>query len=472
MMRLNRAFLVLVVACSPFTISGFAVNDPRLEKAYRQDKAGWIFIHVEGTPNEIGYQHGYLLSSEIDDAIKALKFYLKHSTGREWNFYRSGAEKMFWPKLTDEYKEEIEGISEGLNAAGKKYDRIDITALNGWMELAQYYLPALKANKLKGADIDQSPGNCSAFVATGSYTADGKIVMAHNCWINYVIGERWNIVEDIVPLKGNRILMDTFPGFIHSGDDFAENSAGILITETTIAQFRGFDPNGIPEFMRARQAEQYSNSIDDFVKIMVDGNNGGYANDWLVGDTKTNEIARLELGLKNHKIWRTKDGYYVGSNFPSDEKLIKEETTYKVDNPRTSMNDRKARWEKLMQEHKGKIDANLAEQFVADHFDQVLGRQMHNAYVLCGHADEDSIGVRQWGWRPFMPGGAVQGKVTTADMAEKMEFVAHMGHPCGESFIASDFFAEHPGYKWMAKYLHDMISYPWTTFGAKEIRKR
>lgn len=466
-MKFNRILLHLLLVCLFLSSAAYATTDSRLKNASREDKAGWIFVHVEGSPDEAGYQHGYLLAPEIDDAIKALKFYLRHSTGKEWNFYRDAAEKMFWPKLTDEYKNEIEGISKGLIDRGKKYDRIDITALNGWIELAEYYWPALKAKRIKGADIDKSPGSCSAFIATGSYTSDGKIVMAHNNWIDYIVGERWNIVEDIVPEKGNRIFMDTFPGFIHSGDDFAENSAGILITETTIAQFRGFDPNGVPEFMRAREAEQYSNSIDDFVRIMTTGNNGGYANDWLVGDTKTNEIARLELGLKNHRVWRTKDGCYVGSNFPSDEKLIKEETTYKFDNIYSSMNDRKARWEKLVQEHKGKIDENLAEQFIGDRFDQARGKEMDNACVLCGHADEDSIGVRQWGWRPFTPGGAVQGKVTTAGMATKMEFMAHMGHPCGESFIASRFFAAHPGYKWQSKYLHDMISYPWTLFAAK-----
>ncbi|MFZ1081004.1 MAG: C45 family peptidase [Candidatus Kryptoniota bacterium] len=446
----------------------YAGTDSRLSKAYRQDKGGWIYIHVEGSPVEVGYQHGFLLATEIDDAVKTMKFYLSHATRKDWSFYREAAEKILWPKLTDEYKNEIEGIAEGLTANGKKYDKIDITALNGWIELAQYYLPALRAKKIEGADIDKAPGSCSAFIATGSYTSDGKIVMAHNNWIDYIIGERWNIIEDIVPEKGNEILMDTFPGFIHSGDDFAENSAGILITETTIAQFKGFDENGLPEFMRAREAEQYSNTIDDFVKIMTTGNNGGYANDWLIGDTKSNEIARLELGLMNHKLWRTKDGYYAGSNFPSDEKLIKEETTYKADNIYSSMNDRKARWEKLMENYKGKIDAKLAEQFIGDHFDQDRGKEMDNACVLCGHTDEDPLGVRQWGWRPFTPAGAVQGKVTTAEMASKLELEAHMGHPCGESFIASKFFEAHPNYKWESKYLHDMVSYPWTLFAVKK----
>ena len=91
---------------------------------------------------------------------------------------------------------------------------------------------------------------------------------------------------------------------------------GCMITETTITQFEGWDPQGKPEFVRARKAMQYSRSIDDFVRIMLDGNNGGYANDWLVGDNKTGEIALFELGLKNHSVQRTRDGVYFGANFP------------------------------------------------------------------------------------------------------------------------------------------------------------
>jgi len=56
--------------------------------------------------------------------------------------------------------------------------------------------------------------------------------------------------------------------------------------------------------VRARKAMQYSASIDDFARIMKEGNNGGYANDWLVADIKNNEIASLELGLKNVTLER------------------------------------------------------------------------------------------------------------------------------------------------------------------------
>ena len=111
----------------------------------------------------------------------------------------------------------------------------------------------------------------------------------------------------------------------------AITSAGMMITETTITQFEGWDPKGKPEFVRARKAMQYSRSIDEFVRIMLDGNNGGYANDWLVGDNKTGEVALFELGLKNHSVRRSKDGCFFGANFPESAKLSREETKFDAD---------------------------------------------------------------------------------------------------------------------------------------------
>src|SRR5262252_6038853 len=193
--------------------------------------------------------------------------------------------------------------------------------------------------------------------------------MGHNNWTDYVTGSRWNIIFDIKPERGFRILMDGLPGVIVSDDDFGVNSNGIVITETTIGGFQGFDPNGTPEFFRARKALQYSESIDDYVRIMLDGNNGGYANDWLVGDNKTGEIALFELGLKQHSVRRTKDGYYVGSNFPVDEKLIREETNFDTNNMANSPNARRTRWEQLIAEHKGKIDVEIAKAMESDAYD-------------------------------------------------------------------------------------------------------
>ena len=440
----------------------------RLGTSHREDHNGWIYIHLQGSPRDIGYQHGYLLAPEIDDALKMFPVFLKGSTNREWSFYRDAAARMMWPRLNDEYKDEIRGIAEGLVERGKTYDTLDITALNGWMELAWYYEPALREKVKQGSGDNKAPGYCSAFIATGSYTQDGRIVMAHNSWVEYVVGERWNIIADVVPEKGHRIIMDSFPGFIDSGDDFVISDAGILYTETTITQFKGFDERGTPEFMRARKAAQYAGSIDDFVRIMETDNNGAYANTWLVGDLKTNEIAKLDLGLRHHGLWRTKDGVFVGSNFATDEHLLAEETTFDTKSKTSSPNARKIRWEQLMQQNKGRLNIEMAKLFEADHIDANLGASASNRCVLCGHNDEDPAGAPEFSWPPFYPAGAVQGKVTSAALAAELKFWARMGHPCGADFIASTFLVKHPEFKWMSPYLRDMKASAWTLFAPRQ----
>ena len=234
---------------------------------------------------------------------------------------------MLWPKIDPEYQAELQGIVDGLRERQVKLDIYDIVALNAFMELADYYVPWLdkqtsaqttgqpSSQNNRAASSAKHEGHCSAFVATGSYTKDHKIVMAHNNWTSYIEGARWKIIFDIVPQSGYSMLTDGYPGVIVSDDDFGVNSAGMIVTETTITDFHGWDPNGKAEFVRARKAMQYAGSIDEYVKIMLDGNNGGYANDWLLGGPQNRRNRALELGLKHTKCLRTKDGYFVGSNF-------------------------------------------------------------------------------------------------------------------------------------------------------------
>ena len=288
--------LLLVGLSAAF--AGSRVAD-KTSRSYRKPaENGWVFVHLEGKPAEIGFQHGSLLAPEIEDSFEAIKLSMTHGS-KEWSYFRNAAERVLWPHVEAEYREEMQGIQRGLASKGSKLDLWDVVAMNAWLELDPYYTRWADVQAGK-KDEKRAPGeHCSAFVATGSYTKDGKVVIGHNNWTDYMTGTRWNIMFDITPAKGHHILMDGMPGLIHSGDDFGINSAGLMITETTISQFVGFDPNGIPEFVRARKAMQYASSIDEFAKLMKAGNNGGYANTWLVADLKTNEIGKLELGLKH-----------------------------------------------------------------------------------------------------------------------------------------------------------------------------
>ncbi|MGA2260404.1 MAG: C45 family peptidase [Acidobacteriota bacterium] len=457
-------FCLLFIAVAVSSLSQDQRADARLKKSFRRpDANGWTFVHLEGTPSEMGYQHGYLLASEILDMKKLAELELKQGSEKEWAFFRGAARDMMWPHIEQQYREELQGITDGVNARGVKLDLWDVVALNALLEWDYYVKEYNKQHKIPSPKSLAAAEHCSAFVATGSYTKDGKVIIAHNNWTSYMEGTRWTIIFDIAPAKGYRMLMDGLPGFISSDDDFGVNSAGIMITETTISDFEGYDPKAIPEFVRARKAMQYSASIDDYTRIMKEGNNGGYANDWLIADRKTNEIASLELGLKNVTLERGKDGYFVGANFPINPKLAREETKFDTKDMGNSQNARHERWKQLMAENKGKIDVAAAQRFLADHYDTYEKKINPSERTLCGHIDLSPRGMGNW-QKPHGAAGAVQNKVADATMAEHMSLTASAGHSCGIDFKAADHLKTHPEFNWEKEFLKDMLSHPWTVF--------
>jgi Phospholipase B len=458
------------IALSILSASSTRAGTPEteLKGAFRRsENNGWTFVHLQGTPHEIGFQNGYLLEPEIEDTLKVTILEQTHDRKKDWQFFRDAAQNMMWPHIEPEYREELQGIADGVNAhgvkSGMKIDLWDVVALNAAEEWEYYVKEYDRAHEIKSRASLGVPEHCSAFVATGSYTKDGKVVIAHNNWTNYLDGERWTIIFDIVPAKGSRMLMDGLPGVIHSADDFVVNSAGIIITETTIGHFGGYDTSGIPEFVRARKAVQYAASIDDFARIMKEGNNGGYANTWLIADIGKNEIGRLELGLKNVTLERKKDGYFVGSNFPINEKLIREETDFDPNDMSESANARHLRWEQLMAEHKGKIDLPAAQRFLADHYDTYENKEDADERTLDGHIDLSPRGDEPW-QPPFGMAGAVQNKAADASLAAEMSFSAAAGHACGIAFKAAEHMRAHPEFAWQKDLQRDMNAHAWTTF--------
>src|SRR5437867_1942797 len=112
-------FLGLAVAL----ISRDPLSDPRLKNASRAgERGGWIQVHLEGPPAVIGYQHGYLLAAEIEDNLKAVSREVAHDEKKSWAFFRKAAQEVFWPHIEQEFREELNGIVEGLKAHDSKLD--------------------------------------------------------------------------------------------------------------------------------------------------------------------------------------------------------------------------------------------------------------------------------------------------------------------------------------------------------------
>ena len=295
--------------------------------AFRYTDRGWTFVHIEGKPYERGYQYGYLLAQEIASYIDKLAVRAtaeNPETG--WNSMRTMADALMLRGYKEEYLEEMRGIADGAAKAEAKFmsrpiDFLDIVTMNSAVDLGQLggalaKTPHALSGKTFRLDEDEAAmqerlHKCSSFLANGPASADGKIVFGQLfMWSGYT-GVHWDVICDVVPAQGHRLVYETFPGGIHSGADFYINDAGIMIGETTVMQ-TPFDVNGTPQSSRIREAAQYASSIDDVVRILTTKNNGLYTNDWLIGDVRANEIAILLLGTKKHKLWRSSSGEFPG----------------------------------------------------------------------------------------------------------------------------------------------------------------
>jgi hypothetical protein len=402
--------------------------------AYRYPSAGWIYLHIEGAPYERGYQHGHLMAREIPEYLERCASVL--GSKDQWNQYRTTANALFLRGFDREIMEEMRGIADGASDAGAKWlnrriDLMDIVVANVTVEMGElssavgttatgleglsFDKPAYAKPELAGAKRDSVMDHCSAFAATGPATRDGKMVIGHVTMWPLTLAEQTNVMLDIKPASGHRMLIQSYPGGIESGTDWYQNDAGVVLTETTIRQ-TPFNAQGTPVAFRARMAIQYGGNIDEVVKQLGTRNNGLYTNEWLIGDAKNNEIAMYELGTNKTKLWRSSrnewfggtPGFYWGDNNAKDLAVRLEN----YPDPKGAPDYipfvpevRDLAWNELYGKYRGQID----EQF---------------AFLAFRTA-------------PLVSASTMDAKVATSDMASRLMVWAEIGKPNQREWVSS-----------------------------------
>lgn len=396
----------------------------RYGPAYRCFQDGWIRVHIEGQPLERGRQHGHLLAPEILESIRVLA--LKYGPGKPqegWERKRRLVRRLFLQGFDPEMRQEMKGIAEGAQEAGARLwhralDEIDIATLNCVNELESLKdAPNVGPEDLEAfqgkAPIHavNRPRRCNAFAAVGPATRDGRIVFGHVTMWDLYPGRCYNVWMEVVPTTGHRFVMQTSPGGMHSGMDFSINDAGILMSETTLAQ-TCFIQQGIPLACRIRRAEQYADSIDAVVSMLGTKSNGLSTSEWILADTKANEIALFTLGGQKTCLHRSSknqwlggaEGFYWSCNDDKDLE-VRLETAERLDGKPSPAGayepcKRDQIWLETFQKHKGSIDEAFAR--------EVLTRPELVAPI------------------------SLDSKFTTSDLAKQLTAWAAFGPPSGE----------------------------------------
>ena len=248
---------------------------------------------LEGTPEEMGFQHGRLLAQHIVHGMKT-----GYTTKALWNrgytpeYVHAQSARMakFFPP---DYVAEMKGILAGVEAAGVK----DFT-------LDDVYIGVTQAEILHFKPDAPPPLSCSNFAVWGKWTADGRLLHGRNLdWD--IRGDAQDDAVTIIwrPKGGTPFLMVGWSGAI--GSVSGMNAKGITIGEMTLPSPNAtFD--GQPLFILMRRVLQEAATLDEAVAILRDTPRTSGWN-FIVGDAKIPDGRAFETDAKRCNVYAPLD---------------------------------------------------------------------------------------------------------------------------------------------------------------------
>jgi hypothetical protein len=202
---------------------------------------GWRFLHLEGTPAEMGVQQGRLLGPLVRRAFEEYMrmICLWRGLSRR-QFLRRG--RRLEPFIPPAFAEEMRGLAEG---AGMDYD--DILVAHTFLETIQSLM-------------------CSCFAAHGASTLGGEMIFGRNLdFPSMGIAHRCGIIAFRRPDRGIPFLSISWPGWC--GTITAVNLAGLCVGTMDVAQLN-MEFAGIPRIFLFRRMVQEAATCDEAVALL------------------------------------------------------------------------------------------------------------------------------------------------------------------------------------------------------------
>ena len=349
--------------------------------AWMEKREGLYILHLKGTPYEIGYQHGILMSEEIKDgavnlyadpifrgkkSYSPLSLFIK--VFLKLKIYRP-IEKAQPRELIDQLK----GIADG---SGVPYK----TIFRGNHHTAVYMVmtPTLVKKNLKAFNkLGIKIGACSTFVTAKAATLNGKTIVGRNT--DYSEIEKWPKYQTIMfvePDNGFNYVQIGTAGVILWAPGM--NEKGIVVCGHYMI-YDDIAPNGwsIAAFTDAflRSAE----TLEDAIEIL-NSNPRGISGGFVITDGKTKDAFAAEISTGKATIRRMENNKLVMTNMAitEEKRAIDLVVRYNVNE---GCPGRYRRLHQLIDQNYGKIDPNLAAEFMGDHI-RFSTNSERNAYGI------------------------------------------------------------------------------------------
>jgi isopenicillin-N N-acyltransferase-like protein len=226
---------------------------------FRHSKSGLYELYVEGEPFERGVINGKLTRELVvrqedhfaDQITKMVpsKFkrnFLKYLIG----FFNRNLDK----NLTEEYKEEIYGVSE---SASPKYQYLG----TNYQRILNYHA----AHDIGHAVQNLALVGCTSFGTWGSMSADSTMIIGRN--FDFYAGDKFaeeKIVAFFNPTKGHKFMTVTWGGFVGAVSGMNDQGVSVTINAAKTALPSG---SATPVSIVTREILQYAKNISEAVAI-------------------------------------------------------------------------------------------------------------------------------------------------------------------------------------------------------------
>lgn len=336
----------------------------RSGEGFLEQREGFLILHIKGTPYEMGYQHGVLLKDHIRALMKEyiekhiLKiiykgaYQTKEGYGLDSDFIDAPM-RTLEKHLPLEYREEIKGLAKGAEITEE-----EALWINTFGDIAEQKDPR---------NIFKSLLQCTNVVVFGKATKDGRLFHGRNFdWGSEGIAHKHALVVVAEPEKGNKFVSIGWTGIV--GVVSGMNEKGISIAEETIATTEDFTLEGVSLLFLLREAIQYSNNIEDVIKIITKRpRTAGYH--ITICDGKIPDVRIVEYSAHHYAIRKPLADNTIHGGEKYDQPLLYEYRRLPEPQvPRTdsSTPSRNFRLSQLIKENYGEIDYKKMIEFMSD----------------------------------------------------------------------------------------------------------
>jgi hypothetical protein len=204
-------------------------------------RGGWRFLHLEGSPREMGLQHGRLLRPVVqrlfEEYLRMIRLFRALSRAE---LLRRG--RRLEPHIPAPYLEEMHGLADG---AAMDYDDVLI---------AHTFLESVQAVQ------------CSCFAAHGAATRGGELIFGRNLdFVSMGIAQRCGLILFCKPDRGIPFLSIAWPGWC--GAITAVNLAGLCIGPLNVHRISA-NLEGTPYVISFRQMAQEAATCGEAVALL------------------------------------------------------------------------------------------------------------------------------------------------------------------------------------------------------------